>query len=47
MSCIALTGTRRSVIALTATVCGFASAVLVPWLLDFSTEDHSSYVALF
>ena len=55
MSCIAVAGTRVSLalagtvhtsIALAGTVCGWVSAVLTPWALDFSTEDHSSYVAL-
>ena len=46
-STIALSGVLQSTITLTGTVCGWVSAVLVPWALDFSTEDHSSYVALF
>lgn len=46
MSCLSLSGVLQSTIALTGTVCNWVSAVLVPWMLDFSTEDHSAYVAL-
>ena len=39
-------GQMNRVTAVTGTVYGFVTAVLTPWALDFSTEDHSSYVAL-
>lgn len=44
---LALAGTRRATIALAGTVQGFASAVPIPWMLDFSNEDYSGNMALF
>lgn len=39
-------GLRRSVLAFTGTVYGFVVGV-ADWLLDFSDEDNSFYLALF